>query len=83
MLDKTDYARSLSGSLKVVGIEVVVITYTLTGIAANEKNIADMLFLSCQRHFIESLQFLLGEIDLNSLVAVFRFVRCLLTTFAM
>lgn len=72
LLDKSDYACSLAGGLEVVGIEVVVITYSLTGIAANEKNIADMLFLSGQRHFVEGLQFLLGEIDFDSLVAVFN-----------
>ena len=72
LLDKTDYARAFTGGLKIIGVKIVVITYTLTGIAANEKNIADMLFLSCQRHFIESLQFLLGEINLDSLVAVFN-----------
>lgn len=41
LLDKTDYACYLAGGLKVVGIEVVVITHLLTGIAANEKNISD------------------------------------------
>ena len=35
LLDKTDYARSLAGGLKVVGIEVVVITHALTGVATN------------------------------------------------
>ena len=72
MLDKTDYARSLARGLEVVGIEVIVITNALTGITVNEKNIADMFFLPGQRHFIEGLQFLLGEINLDSLVAVFN-----------
>ena len=31
-----------------------------------------MLFLPGQRHFVEGLQFLLGEINLDSLVAVFN-----------
>lgn len=35
LLDKTDYACTLASGLKVVCIEVVVITYSLTGIAAN------------------------------------------------
>ena len=30
LLDKTDYARSLSGGLEIVGIEVIVIAYSLT-----------------------------------------------------
>ena len=57
---------------KVVGVEIVVIAHSLTGVAADEKNITDMLLLSGQWHFVEGLQFLLCEINLDSLVAVFN-----------
>ena len=61
-----------AGGLEVFGVEVVVITDALTGIAADEKNIADMVVLSGQRHFIECLQFLLREVNFDSFVAVFN-----------
>ncbi len=44
----------------------------MTGVAADEKNIADVLFIPGQWHFIDGLQFLLGEINLDNLVAVFN-----------
>lgn len=55
LLNKPDNACTLSSGLKMVFVEIVIVTDTLTGIATNEKNIAHMLFLPGQRHFIECL----------------------------
>lgn len=72
MLDKLDYAYAFAGGLEVIGVEVVVITDALTSITTDEKNIADMVVLSGQRHFIESLQFLFREVNFDSLIAIFN-----------